>query len=322
MLLLLLLAAAELAAQTPVAPPLREIAPGVYLQPGGFEPDRGPDGNTIIFDAPDGLIVVDTGRHSWHSDAILAYARERGRPIAAIINTHWHLDHSSGNGRLKAAHPGARVYTTSAVHRALAPGGFLVRNMDGAREMLAGGEITPIQREEVQIFLDTMGESQSLRPEIVLDRTQRMRVAGRRFDVHVTTGAVTDADVWFYDRRTRVAVIGDLVTFPAPFFETACPQRWREALDEVWATPFRVAIAGHGEPMTREQFNVWRGAYGAFIDCAASEAAPEACATAWAETTAQFNGDQRSRRRAVGMASYYVMFLRENGGKSPDCLTG
>jgi glyoxylase-like metal-dependent hydrolase (beta-lactamase superfamily II) len=320
-MLLPLLLATELAAQTPVVPPVRELAPGVHLLPGGFEPERGPDGNTIIFDAPDGLVVVDTGRHSWHSDAILAYARERGRPIAAIVNTHWHLDHSSGNGRLKAVYPDARIYTTSAVDRVIAPGGFLVRNMDSAREMLAGAEITPVQREEVQIFLDTMAQSQVLRPDVVVERLQRMRLGGRRLDVHVTNGAVTDADVWLYDRRTRIAVIGDLVTFPAPFFETACPQRWREALDEVWATPFEIAIAGHGEPMTRDQFNVWRVAYGAFVDCVGSESEPAVCGSAWAQATAQFNGDEAGQRRAAGFAGYYVTMLRQNGGKSADCLT-
>jgi glyoxylase-like metal-dependent hydrolase (beta-lactamase superfamily II) len=230
-MLLELLFATELAAQAPQVPPVRALATGVHLQPGGFEPGRGPDGNTIIFDAPQGLVVVDSGRHVWHSDAILAYARERGRPIAAIVNTHWHLDHSSGNGRLKAAYPSARVYTTSAIDRVIAPGGFLTRNLEGAQGMLTSGEDMPaVQREEIQIFLDTMAQSQTLRPDVVVDRSQRMRLAGRRFDVHVTNGAVTDADVWLYDRRTRIAVIGDLVTFPAPFFETACPQRWREAL--------------------------------------------------------------------------------------------
>lgn len=320
-MLLPLLLVAQLASQTPAIPPIREITPGVHLQPGGFEPERGPDGNTIIFDAPQGLVVVDTGRHAWHSDAILAYARERGRPIAAIVNTHWHLDHSSGNGRLKAAYPNAPLYTTSAVDRVIAPSGFLVRNMEGARGMLAGSEITPVQREEVQIFLDTMAQPQVLRPDVVIDRSQRMRFAGRRFDVHVTSGAVTDADVWLYDRRTRIAVIGDLVTLPAPFFETACPQRWREALDEVWATPFRTVIAGHGDPMTRDQFNTWRVAYGAFIDCAASDAEPAACASAWTEATVQLRPSTSSAQQATGMAQYYVGYLRNNGGKSPDCLS-
>lgn len=319
-MLLVLLLAAELAAQTPAAPPGRDLAAGVHLQPGGFEPARGPDGNTIIFDAPDGLVVVDTGRHTWHSDAILAYARERGRQVAAIVNTHWHLDHSSGNGRLKAVYPNARVYTTSAIDRVIAPEGFLTRNLSDARSML-GQAMPDVQREEVQIFIDTMAHPEVLRPDVVLGRSQRMRIAGRRFEVHVTNGAVTDADVWLYDRRTRIAVIGDLVTFPAPFFETACPQRWREALDEVWATPFRTAIAGHGEPMTRDQFNTWRIAYGAFIDCAGSSTELAICAAAWSEATAAFNTDELSQRRATGMAEYYVGYLRENGGKSPDCLT-
>ena len=320
MILPFVLAVAQ--ATSPMAPPPREIAPGVVLLPGGFEPGRGPDGNTIVFDAPEGLVVIDTGRHVWHSDAILAYAEARGQPIAAIVNTHWHLDHSSGNGRLKARFPNAQVYTTNAIDRVLAPGGFLVRNLDGARGMLAGGEITDVQREEVQIFLATMEHPDVLRPDVVVERSGRMRIAGRRFDVRVTGGAVTDADVWLYDRRSRVAVIGDLVTFPAPFFETACPEAWRAALDEVWDTPFRIAIAGHGEPMTRDQFATWRSAYGAFIDCVQSDAEPAQCASAWSADAAQFLTDERARRAAPQMAEYYVGFLRQNGGKSPDCGNG
>jgi len=85
----------------PAPPPEQpqELAPGWHVIRGVPMPGRGPDGNTVVIDAPDGLIVIDTGRHTQHSDKILAFARERKRPIAAIINTHWHLDHSSGNRR-------------------------------------------------------------------------------------------------------------------------------------------------------------------------------------------------------------------------------
>jgi len=312
--------AAALAADPPPTPPAREIAHGVRLLPGGFLPGRGPDGNTIVFDAPDGLVVVDTGRHAWHSDAILAFAHARGRPIAAILNTHWHLDHSSGNGRLKAAFPNARLYTTSAIDSALAEEGFLVRNLDAARAMLADAGIPDSQRQEVQIFIDTMNERQMLRADAAIDYSQRRNIAGRRFDLHVTDGAVTAADLWLYDRHTHLAVIGDLVTFPAPFFETACPERWRAALDDVWATPFRVAIPGHGEPMTRAQFDAWRSAYNAFIDCARGETQPAQCAAAWGANIAPFiAGDERAQRAALQMSEYYVTFLRANGGKSPDC---
>jgi hypothetical protein len=178
-----------------------------------------------------------------------------------------------------------------------------------------------VHREEVQIFLATMEETDVLQPTVSMQRSGRYNFARRRLDVHVTNGAVTDADIWLYDRRTRVAVLGDLVTFPAPFFETACPDAWRAALDEVWATPFRIAIPGHGEPMTREQFGAWRAAYGAFIDCVDSEAEAAQCASGWSEGIAQFLTDDRSRRMATQMGEYYVGYLRENGGKSPDCLS-
>lgn len=299
----------------------RTIAPGVEFLAGAILPGRGPDGNTVVFDARGGLIAVDTGRHAWHSDAILAYAKSRGRPVAAIVNTHWHLDHTSGNGRIKAAYPQARVYATRAVDRALAPGGFLARSLESSRAMLEDPELTGTQKEEVQVFLDTMTDSGILRPDVAVDRGGIRTIAGRPIDVHVTDGAVTDADIWLYDRESGVAVIGDLVTFPAPFFETACPDAWRKALDEVRAVPFTTVIPGHGEPMSRAQFDAWRDAFNRFMDCVAGTAEAGRCAATWADGIAEFNGnDERARKASLGYAEYYVGFLRGNGGKSPDCL--
>ena len=36
--------------------------------------------------------------------------------------------------------------------------------------------------------------------------------------------------------------------------DTACPDGWRRALDEIAATPFTTLIPGHGEPMNRAAF--------------------------------------------------------------------
>lgn len=313
---------AQSAAAPPVAtPPPEAIAPGVELLRGAILPERGPDGNSIIFDAPDGLVVVDTGRHAWHSDAILAYAKSRGRPVAAIVNTHWHLDHTSGNGRVKATFPKAPVVATNAVDRALAPGGFLARSLESSRPMLDDPKFSPIQKEEVQIFLDTMASSDGLRPDVVVTASGERALAGRALDLHVTDGAVTDADLWIYDPASGVAAIGDLVTFPAPFFETACPAAWRRALDEVWAAPFTTAIPGHGDPMSRAQFDAWRGAFNGFMDCVQGTAEAGQCAATWADGIAPFNGaDEKARKMSLAYAEYYVGFLREGGGKSKDCL--
>jgi hypothetical protein len=105
-----------------------------------------------------------------------------------------------------------------------------------------------------------------------------------------------------------------------PYFETACPDRWRASLDDVWATPFETAIPGHGRPMTRAQFDVYRQSFGAFVSCVRSEAAPAQCASGWAEGVGSLIGDDPARRKAVAAnAEYYVGYLRSNGGKAPDC---
>ena len=304
----------------PVPEPPVQIAADTFLIRAVGAPGRGPDGNTVIIDAPEGLIVVDTGRHSTQSDAILAFAKERKRPIVAIVNTHWHLDHASGNGRLKAVYPNARVYTTTAVDKVLAPGGFLARNLEDAKKMLAS-TTDPVRREEIQIFIATMEARKDLRPDVPLTKSQEMKLAGRALDLRVTDKAVSDADVWFFDNATKLAVIGDLVTVPVPFFETACPEQWRASLDEVWATPFETAIPGHGRPMTRAQFDTYRKAFGAFVSCVKSESPAAQCSAIWTDAIAPLIGDDPDRRKAVSAnADYYVGYLRKNGGKAPDCL--
>jgi glyoxylase-like metal-dependent hydrolase (beta-lactamase superfamily II) len=303
----------------PVAPPPREIAPQTWLLPGAMLPGRGPDGNTVVLRGPDGLVVVDTGRHTWHSDGILAFARAQQAPVQAIVNTHWHLDHASGNGRLKAAHPQAKVYTTRAVDRALGPDGFLTRNAATARNQALPATAPATQREEVAIFLATMDAADVLRPDVAVERPADLTLAGRPLAVRVAADAVTDADLWLFDAATGTAVLGDLVTLPAPFFETACPARWQAALDDVWATPFRLAVPGHGAPMTRAEFDQYRRAFTAFRACAAGDGAAAACADAWTRDVATLLPGDRERVQASEFATYYVGFLRKNGGASPDC---
>ena len=324
---MLLLPLIALLFQTPTPAPAVpeapvEIAPGMHLIRTASAPGRGPNGNTVIIDGAEGLIVIDTGRHKEVTDAILAFAKQRQRPIVAIVNTHWHLDHASGNRRLKAAFPKARLYTTNAIDKVLAAGGFLQRNLELTNKTLAS-TTDPVRRDEMQISIDTLAAREYLRPDVPVTRSGAMTLAGRSLDVRVTDQAVSDADVWLFDAPSKVAVIGDLITVPVPYFETACPDRWKASLDEVWATPFETAIPGHGRPMTRAQFDVYRQSFGAFVSCVKSETAPAQCASGWTEGVGTLIGDDPARRKAVtANAEYYVGYLRSNGGKAPDCTAG
>ena len=273
-----------------------------HVVPGSLEPNRGPDGNSVLLDAPDGLILVDTGRHPEHRDALLAYARSRGRPVAAIVNTHWHLDHSTGNAELRAQFPEAPLYASNAIDGALR--GFLATSRAQAQARLDSGQVPEARRAEVLRFLSVMADPDSLRPSRPVTASGAQVIAGRRLRVNLARFAATEGDVWIHDPEAGLVIAGDLVVAAVPFFDTACPQGWRRALDEIAATEFTSLIPGHGDAMTRGQFLQWRVAFDNLLDCAASTAERQACVAGWNRDAAPFLSPHRTM--SDELLAYYV----------------
>src|SRR3954452_21303973 len=119
-----------------------------HLIPGAVPLDSGPDGNTIVLDAPKGLIVFDTGRPPEHAQKILDYAKARHWPIAAIVNSHWHLDHTTGNWDLRQAYPHVAVYASDAIEGALAT--FLKKSRSETAQLLADPKTSPAARDQLE----------------------------------------------------------------------------------------------------------------------------------------------------------------------------
>ena len=303
---------------TVAAPAPREVAPGVWLVPGGILPERQPDGNMVIFAAPAGLIVVDTGRHARQREAILSLAHARKAPIVAIVNTHWHLDHVSGNADLRTAYPGLRVYASDAIDGALTD--FFPASVKQSAAYLDDPQIPQVTRDDIRGDLLTIRSGAALKPDEVIAASGTMTLGGRALRINLAPNAATAGDVWLYDEQSRVAALGDLVTLPAPFLDTACPDGWKIALQHVAATPFEQAIPGHGNVLTRAQFLLYQDAFGAFIACSNSARSPDDCASAWTDSVSTLLADDPvEQRRARGMAAYYVDMLRANGGRSKYC---
>lgn len=297
----------------------KAVADGVWLIAGAVPLKGQPDGNTIIFAAPGGLIVMDTGRHKAHRQAILDFAKAQARPIAAIVNSHWHLDHVSGNPDLRAAYPGLRVYASNAIDDALA--GFLARYAAQAEAILDAGKLSPEAAADVRGDLQTIANGAALKPDVVIGKSSMRRIAGKLLAVNLAPDAATAGDVWLFDPKSRVLASGDLVTLPVPFLDTACPAGWSAALARIAKTPFATLIPGHGLPMTRADFATYRRAFDGFIACSASTQNATQCAAAWAASVEALPGaDPAASTREQAMAVYYTQnVLRAHGGKSADC---
>jgi glyoxylase-like metal-dependent hydrolase (beta-lactamase superfamily II) len=263
---------------------LQPVVPGVTWLPGRFVAGEQPDGNSVLFDAPDGVVLVDTGRHSRHADALLRELTARRKPLAVVVNSHWHLDHIGGNAPLRAAYPAAQLWASRAIDDARS--GFLARYAASLTSQLDQLPPDDPQRPALQRELRIIGERAAQTPTHVVERTAEQRLAGQRFVVGLAGPAVTAADVWLYDPERKVLAAGDLVTLPAPLLDTACPERWRDALSDLAAQPFVWLVPGHGMPMQRTGFETYRSAYANLLRCAASDSAPTRCTDAWLQDAA------------------------------------
>lgn len=314
MLHLILAAAIVMTADTP-----QRLSDGVWLIPGSFPDGRQPDGNTIVFESKTGLIVMDTGRHPAHRQAILDFAKTRHRPVAAIVNSHWHLDHTSGNRDIKAVYPDARLYTGTAVERMARD--FFPKGIESSRAYLAANKVPPGLAEDIQLDIDTRLHPEALLPDVAVTASGPVIIDGKMLDINLAPNAATDGDVWVYDARSHIAAAGDLITLPVPFLDTACVGGWRTGLDAIAATPFTTVIPGHGAPMTRPQFMSYKAAFEAYTDCAHSTRDRSECAVAWLKATADLRAPEApDDARTRDMASEYVDLLRDNGGNGQRCL--
>jgi glyoxylase-like metal-dependent hydrolase (beta-lactamase superfamily II) len=278
--------------------------PAPYVvQPGHIDLDRGPDGNTVILDAPDGLVVVDSGRHPEHSARIIAYARAVGQPIVAVVNSHWHLDHTTGNRDILAAFPKATIVASHAVEGAL--GGFLAKSRDAAEKALRDPKVSATERARIERSLAIINDRAALVPGLAIGVTTTGKLGGRRIQFHLARNAATEGDVWLILPDEKLAVVGDLVVAQFPFFDTGCEAGWAKALAAIDRAQWDTLIPGHGAPMDRAAFRRWQGAFAAVLDCAHSNRTSADCATGWERDAAGFF-TEAERPSVRELAVYYV----------------
>jgi len=255
------------------------IAKGVYLIPGAATGQSQPDGNSVIFEAPQGLIVFDTGRHTEHTQKIIDFASQAHRPIRAIINSHWHLDHVGGNVLLRARYPDVHIYASSAMQEAQTT--FLAHYRQQLEAAIAApdGSQGPLASLRAELALVDAGPA--LLPTDVIGASGSRTIAGRRLELNLEHDAVTAGDVWIEDSRSGLLLAGDLVTLPAPFLDTACPTRWQESLARVSGHHFGLLVPGHGPPLHREEFETYRTAFEHLLACGRSDRPKSDCIDGW-----------------------------------------
>jgi glyoxylase-like metal-dependent hydrolase (beta-lactamase superfamily II) len=255
------------------------LADGVQLEPGEFVVGKQPDSNTVLFAAPQGWVVFDTGRSASHAQRVIEDVRRSGKPAAAIVNSHWHLDHVGGNQPLLAAFGKLPVVASAAIGEART--GFLARYRAQLRALLDKAPPDAPERAGYEHEIELIDAKAATTPTVVVERTAERELGGKTFLVGLTRHAATAGDVWLFDRKTKTLASGDLVTLPAPLLDTACPREWLQSLGELDKLPFDTLVPGHGRPLTHAEFGVYRRAFDHLLACSASDAEKKSCIAGW-----------------------------------------
>lgn len=291
------------AAAEPSAQP-SALAPGLFWLQGQHRAGAQPDGNSVLLKGERGWVLIDSGRHRAHTQALLDFlAQQQAGPELFVINSHWHLDHLGGNALLRRARPELRAYASAAVASAL--NGWLANYRRELEQLQAGGELDEAGRRQVEIDLALLRDAAALQPdEFLQSPPQALNLAGRALRVGVLGDAVSGGDVWVLDLASATLISGDLLTLPVPFLDTACPQGWLQALDQLAEQPFERLIPGHGPVLSRADFMRYREAYARLLQCAASDTAEVACGEAWLAAVGPWVAESE-RPRARQMLHYY-----------------
>ena len=286
-----------------VAHSASELAPGIGLIPGKFVAGTQPDGNTVVFATPDGLVVFDTGRHPEHTQQIIDFANASKKPVVAIVNSHWHLDHVGGNVLLREKYPNVHVYASAAIEDAMH--GFLANYHAQLEDLIKKAGDDTAKQAPWRAELALIDAGPKLYPDERIEATATRKIAGHEFRVGFESHAVTAGDVWLFDPASRVLASGDLVTLPAPLFDTACAEHWKSALGQLAEVDFKVLVPGHGAPMGRADLATYRRAFDRLLECAGSKSSKQACIDGWMSDAAPLipSGDDKLAR---GLLDYYI----------------
>lgn len=228
------------------------------------------NGNIVAILGRDAVMVVDTGQIPRIAREVVNEIRAAtSRPVRFILNTHWHGDHLLGNFVFKEAWPeakviahphtiaqGAKFYTG---YHEKAPARVKAA-LDDMRKRRAASS-----NEEEKLFLTRTlecGEAVSpdiantryLAPDTPVEGRMRIDLGGVTVHVrHLGTGN-TPGDLVAWVEEDRVAVVGDMLVYPAPYAIGSDLAPWSATLARVQALkPLRI-VPGHGPVMESDEY--------------------------------------------------------------------
>ena len=189
-------------------------------------------GNVGVLSTEDGVVIVDTMTFIAQGRRIRDLAeRIGGGPTQAVINTHYHVDHTHGNPAFAA---GTKVVSTQ-------------------------------RTRDYLMFFDAdywKGDAAGTVPNVTFDDRHDLRIGGKTIRLRYLGRGHTGGDLVVLFKEDRVLHMGDLFfnhRYPNIDLEAGGSVReWIDTLDRVLAMDFDKVIPGHGLVTDRAGLEAFR----------------------------------------------------------------
>ena len=249
-----------------------KIADGVYTIRHKDAPDTFPQGNTTVIIGDREVLVVDSCYlPSSAREDIQQIKQWTKKPVRYLVNTHWHFDHTMGNGNYWDAFPGLTIIAHTETAKQIAgynPGWFerfpkrgdrlkaiLDAGKDNNGKLLSDGDkkeyadaiagIAPVQ-EEFKSIVDRS-------PTLTIDSEMRIDLGNREIRLMHLGRGNTAGDAIIYLPKEKILITGDLVVHPVPYFFGGFPSEFAKTLRRLDQLGYDIMVPGHGELLRAEK---------------------------------------------------------------------
>ncbi|HKS26903.1 MAG TPA: MBL fold metallo-hydrolase [Pyrinomonadaceae bacterium] len=267
-LFILLPGASELFADSVVtrARTVTKLAEGIYVIRHPDAPDTFPQGNTTVIIGEREVLVIDSCYMPSSAREDIAQIRQwTQKPVRYLVNTHWHYDHTMGNGVYAEAFPGLAIIAQAETRKQIEgynPGWFarFPRRVEIFRQRLESGKdangrpLTETEKKEFEKAIAGVAPVQAefktlvdRFPNVTFDREMAVDLGGREVQIKHLGRGNTAGDTIVYLPKEKILVAGDLLDHPVPYLGGGYPSELARTLKEMSRLDATVFVPGHGE---------------------------------------------------------------------------
>ncbi|HYY56630.1 MAG TPA: MBL fold metallo-hydrolase [Pyrinomonadaceae bacterium] len=243
-----------------------KVAEGVYVIRHKDAPDGFPQGNTTVIIGEREVFVVDSCYlPSAARDDIAQVRQWTNKPVRYLLNTHWHYDHTMGNGTYAEAFPQLAIIAQIETRKQMEgynPGWFakyptraerFKRLLDTGKDA-EGRPLTEIQKRDYASALAGV-EPVGAEFKSVVDRLPNLMfsdeldidIGNREVQVKHLGRGNTAGDAVVYLPKEKILIAGDLLDHPVPYLGGGYPSELVRTLRSMGQLDAQTIIPGHGD---------------------------------------------------------------------------